>query len=239
VLELWKTIVVTVLGWPVAAVVLGLVFKRYISNLLTRATRLSLKHGDTLIEATAGSGIESASEQTEKVDKPTAASLSAPLSEPPREVDEAARQEMKDFGKGIAAVQVNEELIRNHLARFNFALDNPETAEILIRNLAFVQLLYRAERLYRLIFGSQISLLKYLNVMGAKPDVDIQPFYEKARKKFPKFYDGYPYEQWREFLIGQMVMVHDAEKDVYGINQAGKDFLGWIVHEGLSEEKQG
>jgi hypothetical protein len=146
---------------------------------------------------------------------------------------------MKTYGKGIAAVAANEENIRNQLKRFGFALDSPETVEILIRNLAVAHVLQRAERLYRVIFGSQISALKFLNVTGPKSDLDIQPFYEKARRKFPKFYIGYSYEQWRGFLIDQQVMAHDSTKDLFHTNQTGKDFLAWLVNEGLPEEKGG
>ena len=105
--------------------------------------------------------------------------------------------------------------------------------------MAVVQAVAAAEKAYRLIFGSQLLLLRALNVGGPKTDSDIRPFYERAKKKNPKFYGAYPYEDWRDFLLDQMLIVHDENLDVYGINRNGRGFLGWITNQGLSEEKAG
>jgi hypothetical protein len=144
-----------------------------------------------------------------------------------------------DFGKNNAVVQAREESIRDHLTRLNFALGEPDTTEILIRNLAFAQAVAVAERLYRLIFGSQISLLKSLNSGPLKTDTEMMEFYERAKRKFRKFYGPYSYEDWRGFLLDQEVIVHDSQRDVYGINRNGREFLAWIASQGLSESKYG
>ena len=34
-------------------------------------------------------------------------------------------------------------------------------------------------------------------------------------------------------------MTFDSERNVYGINQIGRDFLAWIVSQGLLEDKVG
>jgi hypothetical protein len=146
---------------------------------------------------------------------------------------------MIDFGKNIQTVKVREEMIRAHLARLHFEASAPETTELLTRNLAYCQMAAVAEKLYRLIFGSQISLLKSLNTGPTKTDAAMRQFYDRAKKRFPKFYDGYAYESWRDFLLSQGVITHDQERDVYGINQYGRDFLQWIVSEGLAEDKSG
>ena len=252
-LDFWKTIITATLravfSWPVALVILGFAFKRHVSALLGRLTRLNLRHGETSLEAQAGGAFE----QTEKADAPEQGPLSTSLasgSEPDVEpqrvlsstpaVDEAARQEMIDFGKNIAVVQVGEEAIKAHLARMEFELNEPLTTEILIRNLAYYQALAALERLYRLIFGSQISLLKSLNVDSPKSESEVRKFYESARQKFPAFYSGYPYESWKGFLLGPSgTLAHDRDGDTYSITPTGRYFLVWITTQGLSENKYG
>lgn len=256
-IDFWKAIITTVVerifSWPVAIIVLALLFKRRISAVLARLTHLTLKHGETAFEAQTG---DTAIEQTKGADVPKAGLLSAPAGEAAggdlatntailpiqaatEPVDEVARQEMLDFGKNIAVVQAREEMIRTHLTRMHFELGAPETTEILIRNLAYNQAVAAAETLYRLIFGSQISLLKSLNTGPVKTDTEMREFYERAKRKFRKFYDNYSYEDWRGFLLHQGVIAHNSEQDVYGINRNGRDFLAWIAASGLSENKIG
>jgi hypothetical protein len=256
--EFWKTIITTaltrILSWPVAFVVVVLIFRNKLSELLARLTRLTLKHGETAIEAeTSGN----AGVQAEKTDTPIAGLLSVSIGEDassksksssstaltvqtnPEPADEAARQAAIDFGKNIVVVQLGEDAIKAHLARLHFDIGARETTEILIRNLAYTQALAAAERAYRLIFGSQISLLKSLNCRPASTDAEMQRFYEQAKRKFRKFYGHYTYVEWRDFLLDQGLIVHDADRDVYGITQAGRDFIVWIVSQGLSEDKFG
>jgi hypothetical protein len=253
-LDFWKTIITTLiphlLGWPVASVVLGLIFKNQVSALLARLKNLSAKHGSTSLDIET---VGAADQKIEKIDVTAAGSLTPSATavtiaatttalaivnatEP---VDEAARQAMIDFGKGIDVVQAREADIRAHLTRMHFEFNSSETTDILIRNLAFVQAVAAAERTYRLIFGSQLLLLRALNVGAPKTDLELRPFYETAKKKNPKFYGSYSYEEWRNFLLDQGLMVHDKDRDVYGISVNGRSFLGWITGQGLNEGKAG
>jgi hypothetical protein len=248
-LDFWKTIIATLiphlLGWPVAAVILGLIFKNQVSTLLARLKNFSAKHGSTSLDIETVVG--AADQKIEKGDVTTAGSLSpsatavtiAASTTALVAVDEAARQAMIDFGKGIEVVQSREAVIREHLMRMHFDINADETTDILIRNLAFVQAVSAAERTYRLIFGSQLLLLRALNVGLPKSDSEMQPFYERAKKKNPKFYGSYPYEDWRNFLLNLSLIAHDEDRDIYGISVNGRSFLGWITSQGLSEAKAG
>jgi len=238
-LEYLKVILPSLLSFPVVVLVLGLLFRQNISSLLIRLTHLEFRHGGTSLEAsTTGSASEQA--ETPRHELPSAAiTIATPEADAQPGVDAAARQAAIDFGKGIPAVQAREEQIRIHLARLNFNDNDPVTTEVLVRNLAFSQAWVQAERLYRLIFGSQIALLKFLNSCGPKSDDEIRAYYNKAKKKYPKFYADYSYESWRKFLLDQVVLVHDQEKNIYRINGQGREFLTWIVNQGLAEEKFG
>ncbi len=175
-LDFWKTIITTLiphlLGWPVAAVVLGLIFKTQVSALLARLKNFSAKHGSTSVDIQTVVG--AAEQKIEKGDVIAAGSLSPPTTvgsaaapttalavvDTVEPENEAARQAMIDFGKNLDVVQAREADIRAHLTRMHFELTAPETTDILIRNLAFVQAIAAAEKTYRLIFGSQVMLLK-------------------------------------------------------------------------------
>ena len=253
-LDFWKAVIITLiphlLGWPVAAVVLGLIFKSQVSTLLARLKNLSAKHGSTSLDIET---VLAADQKVEKgdasapgslspslaavtVDAPTAALAVVDTTEP---VDEAARQAMIDFGKGNEVVQAREADIRTHLMQMHFDFNAVETTDILIRNLAFTQFVASSERTYRLIFGSQLSLLRALNAGAPKTDTEMQSFYERAQKRNPKFYGSYPYEDWRNFLLSQSLIAGDEDRDVYGISGIGRSFLGWITSQGLSEGKAG
>lgn len=254
-LDFWKTIITTLiphlLGWPVASVVLGLIFKNQVSTLLTRLKNFSAKHGSTSLDIET---LEAAGQKIEKVDVTAAGSLSASAADvtiaasatagavvdATEPVDEAARRAMVEFGKGIDVVQAREVDIRAHLARMHFDFNTTETTDILIRNLAYNQAIAVAERTYRLIFGSQLLLLKFLNVGGQpKTDSEMRPFYERAKKKNPKFYGSYSYEDWRKFLLDQSLITRDQGHDAYWISASGRAFLTWLTSQGLNEEKAG
>jgi len=81
----WKTIITTLiphlLGWPVAAVVLGLIFKNQVSTLLARLKNFSAKHGSTSLDIET---VAAAAEQKiEKGDVTVAGSLSLPTTQSP------------------------------------------------------------------------------------------------------------------------------------------------------------
>lgn len=64
-------------------------------------------------------------------------------------------------------VRRREDLIRQDLKKFKLENTPEEAVNVLVRHLALTQLLLHAEQIYRTIFGSQIALLKQLNIGGA------------------------------------------------------------------------
>jgi hypothetical protein len=112
-----------------------------------------------------------------------------------------------------------------------------ERERLLIRNLAIAQLELAAERIYRVIFGSQLAALQHLNLYGATPKEKIEElFYEPAAKKFVEVYRTYPVGRFFDFMASNgMVSISDGG-DVT-ITVTGKAFLEWIVHHGLLMNK--
>jgi len=103
---------------------------------------------------------------------------------------------------------------------------------VLVRQLAVHQLLYSAEKFNRLVFGSQVNVLRGLNEHGSLSELAIIPVYEKAKLDYPSVYSGYSFENWIGFLLTQGVVRRDANN--YQITAFGQYFLSWLVHNNVS-----
>jgi hypothetical protein len=104
-----------------------------------------------------------------------------------------------------------------------------------VNHLAVTQLQLRAETTYRTIFGTQIALLKFLNMRGGGTSTRLSQFYEDAKKAFPELYANYSFEQYLEFLSARGLIIQTPERCV--ITVAGKEFLKWMADAGVSENK--
>ena len=134
----------------------------------------------------------------------------------------------------VPIVQEQESLIRADLE--NLGVLQPEKVELLVKHLAVTQLLLRAEHTYRIIFGSQIDLLKSLNLSGTATRVALSQFYDKAKAQFPELYAKYSFDQYLQFLLSQgLVMQTDTEH--FDLTIAGKEFLKWMTEAGATENK--
>lgn len=114
-------------------------------------------------------------------------------------------------------------------------LDTESTLRLLTESLAAYNLLYYAELIYRLIFGSQIILLKRMNANGPLTEMQLRLHYAVAKHHFQIIYNEYSCEQYTDFLITHGLISH-AENQ-YVITEEGKAFLQWIAATGLSENK--
>jgi hypothetical protein len=92
-----------------------------------------------------------------------------------------------------------ERLIRSDIERLR--IGQAEAADLLIKHLAVTQLSLRAETVFRTIFGSQITLLKTVNMIGTRSRAQLLEFYEETKIKFPVLYASYTFEQYLHYLI--------------------------------------
>jgi len=130
-------------------------------------------------------------------------------------------------------VQQREESIRQDLKKIQ--LDSNKTIELLINRLAITELFFLAERLYRLIYGSQLFILKLLNTSGPQPTSVLLSVYEHAKAQWPDFYAKYSADQYLNFMVGHDLIA--ASAGTYSITEAGKEFLKWMAEVGLSDQK--
>jgi hypothetical protein len=227
VIELLKALIEHVLGWPVATVILGLIFRRPVGSFLRRIHKLHVK----------GPGVEFTGEARKQLDAdllrrdpltaPTEAQLVLPLNDDIAE----RRRAVESFGGDSPSVLANIKDIRETLETLRYPLADAGTSEVLIRHLAVTQLMHRAEALYRLIFGSQLDAMHVMNQQGPQPESVIAPYFERAKSRSPKFYRDFGFDQWVGFLVQQQLVVIENER--YGITVLGREFLRYLTTVGL------
>ena len=98
-----------------------------------------------------------------------------------------------------------------------------------------VILIKSAEKIYSMIYGSQIRMLQRLNYSQTESKAELKLYYDNAAKNNPKGYKDYPYEHYLDFLIQNELIT--MQNDNISITDIGKDFLRYIVEANLTVEK--
>lgn len=96
-------------------------------------------------------------------------------------------------------------------------------------------LVKNAERIYSLIYGSQIRLLQRLNHTTTETKNDLKFYYDTALKNYPNLYETYSYESYLSFLSNNELITIINENVT--ITTIGKDFLRYIIEANLSTER--
>jgi hypothetical protein len=216
------------LGWPVAFIIVLvfaiLLFRKTFNSLLQRG---GVKIGKDLLSIDVATATAAISDQSDTAPIENSLSIKPDSQTDPR-LEQVKRPNIS------VIIREQEARIRVDLSKLNLA-DN-EAVDLLIQHLASTQLFLAAERLYRIIFGSQIAVLKHLNLYGPANRVIIQKFYDEAKEKFPQVYNPYPFESYVKFMKSQN-LVNTPDDINYSITILGKEFLLWMVVEGRPEEK--
>jgi len=128
------------------------------------------------------------------------------------------------------AVAIVEEIIQKNISE----IEKDDQVRFLVRDLASARVTYSFERIYNIIFGSQIEALKRLNQNVKVSVSDAQEFFNEYYKKNP---DAYPYgfDGWVRFLKEQVFV--KEEDGMFEITDIGREFLGYMILARLSENK--
>ncbi len=119
-----------------------------------------------------------------------------------------------------------EDKIRQDLADRGLG-DQSDTVRVLIRHLAATQIALSLERIDRLIFGSQLMLLQFLNTLQGASHEQAKLIYGEVASTHSEFYDTYSYEDWLGFLVGAGLISNDG--DEISITQVGREFLSYLT----------
>jgi hypothetical protein len=89
------------------------------------------------------------------------------------------------------------------------------------------------ERIESLIWGSQITLLEFLNMAanGAPRDHLKTAFYDSAVKRFPDVLKNQDFDAYLTFLRSWDLIAED-QNGIVGITPRGKDYLIWRLRQG-------
>lgn len=114
--------------------------------------------------------------------------------------------------------------------------DTNQAVSFLIHHLAIAKLINTFERLYRIIFGSQIFLLKIANEnRTGLHDQFVKDHFVQACQMFSSVYDRWTVETYIQFLLNEQLMVKDGE--FFRITNLGIHFLEWVASVGAPERK--
>ena len=101
----------------------------------------------------------------------------------------------------------------------------------LVRSLASTNIVLHFERVYGLLWASQLACLRYLNPRDQGAEVtEIIPFYELAKAEYPNWYENHSFERWLAFLRS-FNLVRGSDSHVF-ITVAGREFLKYLVASG-------
>jgi hypothetical protein len=200
------------IGWPLAALLFGLVFivaffgpiRRFIERIKSAG-----KEGVTTLEALPSAQI---AEQKKKA-----------VEDLMRMPDSALLNELE----GI----IVRDLASRHLDT------GTDTTKVLVRHLAATQIALEFEQVHSVIFGSQLYLLKKLNEAasaGLEPAV-IDKHFDHVQKMFADQLGSWSKDDYLHFLFNRILIRTDEGK--YRITVRGNDFLMWLIRMGRSENR--
>jgi hypothetical protein len=112
-------------------------------------------------------------------------------------------------------------------------LTNPsDTVKALRKSLAGVLIVWQFERTYNIIWRSQVSALIFLNGRAPEltPEAEIQSFFDAAASDYPTLYEGREFKDWLGYLTSQLLVLRTA--DGVAITVRGREFLKWRIEEG-------
>lgn len=140
------------------------------------------------------------------------------------------------LGKNDSIVtREQKEKIKKDLKERYLYKENDETDEILIHQLAVTQIVLEFERIYNIIFGSQIYLLKKLNITD-KHKNEIDAYISDILKSHDDLSE-WNIDEYLNFLLSKSLIVFNSSTNTYSITNIGHEFLLWMIHAGKSENR--
>lgn len=233
VLDLIKFIIDKLVSWPVVTLILFLVFKKSVGTFLTGVQALLGRDKVKFDLGSKGLSIDvSHAAQAQIESKPPTEALLIAQSE----LDDETKTKLEN-AKNVGMIPIVQRQIKSIEDDINkMKLSDKDAKELLTKHLAAMQLVFLAERAYRLIFGSQIALLKGLNTAGSAPEDKLRQYYEGVKTIHPQFYATYPFESYMGFLVSQG-LINKNQDGQYFVTDVGKEFLKWLTDAAVSENK--
>ena len=115
--------------------------------------------------------------------------------------------------------------------------DDNEKIDVLVKNLAQLQISNTFEKVYYYIYGSQIRLLEFLSIQveGKAPVQTITPFFDSAKYNSPDFYESQEFSNYVAFLLSWGLV--ENKGDLWIITTHGRAFITYITATQLTKNK--
>lgn len=215
---------VGILRWPAVALVVGLVvvatLRRPLATLLLKLRRVG--YGDKSADFSESADISTAQQaQTSSQPKPTLPSANNVAAPPPPDL----------------ATQPIETEIRDTLRQMVTADDIK--ISWLVRALARTRIEKNHETNYRLIVGSQLSLLLQANTPAHLTYTAAHAIYDAASIQYPDMYPKFDFDNWISWPknAGLIEIEGTSPDSKIQITAYGRDFLQYLVAYGLTSPK--
>lgn len=199
-------------SWPfwlcLVIIVALILFRKELSDLIKRVRRIGKDHID-------------ASGSLEQKSQPSA--------DPKQAADEL-----------LAQINVNpyhreaQQLLETELKSKNLAIDS-ETARVLLGLATGLWIAVDFQRIYSIIWGSQIELLNFVNSRTFATAEELQTYYTIAAIQYPDTYASYTFDEYLNFLQSQLLLRVDNGE--YRITLKGRSFLLFLVSQGFNQNK--
>jgi hypothetical protein len=196
------------IAWPLAVIIIAVVFKNDIRAILPRMRKAG----------PAGIELDPAEQQR-------AASTAVATSTPPGEL-----RALPGYIRSEPIAAIERSL---HAALQQ--VPEGDRIDVLVRELAQARLERVFERIYNLIFGSQILGLRRLNERPSVTIDEARAFFEEFRQANPDAYGSIGFEEWLGFLLNQGLVTRDGSS--IAITDLGRDFLFYLAANRLPEGK--
>jgi hypothetical protein len=134
-------------------------------------------------------------------------------------------------------IRDQENLLKNYLANIQFNSADEREA-LLLRALARSQVNAQFDRTSMLIYGSQLELLVEASSRPAGiSEEEVRMKFEHVKAADPVFHEQTTLDPYRGFLLNSGVL--SVEGDRLKITPFGKDFLKFLVDNGLTHRRRG
>ena len=207
------------IAWPIIVLIIFLILKSPLSSLLSNLKKISYggTSFETISESSQKEQITELANSDNKIDNSNYSSFLAKFSiETNEELDKIVKNE------------TNLEEIVDLQSKINQLYDYSKLL-VLLKNF---------ERIYSVIFGSQIRILQRLNYSITENIDDLKFYYDNAVKIYPETYKNYEYIEYLKFLTSNKLVNYIEETNSLNITNFGQDFLRYITESNLSLEKR-
>lgn len=138
------------------------------------------------------------------------------------------------------SAELKTEEIKKEIKTKTTAEDQDNQKKILILQVAELQTALLFERIYNIIFGSQIKLLESLIINGSAGILyeDIAAYYQGVKAKWPNL-NSYPLENYLGYLMnsGLIILFSEGIQKKYKVTPLGIDFIEYINKLNYIKEK--